>query len=181
MAVPSSKNINVKSINLYLFDSFLYRIIILIIKINFQKVKKRNDLPYCDFLVRYSFEIKNESKITMIVNKTKNKKNDNNIIIRNYFIITLITILLLNKICQIKSNFLLNLFHFQNSKITLKIKGIGDSIIFGNESSGSFKGINYLKEIYINGNKQDKIEYKYYFNQTDNFVNLIWFDYIKDY
>jgi len=180
MAVPSSKKINVKSINLYLFDSFLYRIIILVIKINFQKFKKRNDLSYCDFRVRYSFEIKNESKITIIVNKTKNKKNDNNIIFRNYFIIILITFLLLNKICQIKSNFLLNLFHFQDSKITLKIKGIGDSIIFGNESSGSFKGINYLKEIYINGNKQDKIEYKYYFNQTNNFVDLIWFDYIKD-
>ena len=125
MAVPSSKNINVKSINLYLFDSFLYRIIILIIKIKFQKVKKPNGLPYCDFRVRYSFEIKNESKITMIVNKTKkinNDKNDNNIIFRNYFIITLITFLLLNIFCQIKSNFLLNLFHFQDSKFKNNFK-----------------------------------------------------------
>ena len=68
----------------------------------------------------------------------------------------------------------MNLFIFYDSIITLKIKGIGDSIIFGNETGQNFQDINYLKEVYINGNRQDKIEYKYNFNQTLNFVELIW-------
>ena len=33
--------------------------------------------------------------------------------------------------------------------------------------------MNYIKEIYINGNKGDNISKSYYFNQTYNFVELI--------
>ena len=33
--------------------------------------------------------------------------------------------------------------------------------------------MNYIKEIYINGNKQNNISKSYYFNQTYNFVELI--------
>ena len=64
--------------------------------------------------------------------------------------------------------------------MTLKIRGIGESIIFGNETTKHFRDINYLKEVYINGNKQDKIEYKYNFNQTINFVELFWDDNINN-
>ena len=144
-------------------------------------------MPFCK---NGLFEEKNESKITKIIKEIKNINNDysqikenqiqkikkninnNNIIIINYLIIILIKIIILYLLSKIKSNILFNLLYFQNSKITLKIKGIGDSILFGN-GNGIFTGINYLKEVYINGNKQDTIEYKYYFNQTDNFVVLI--------
>ena len=68
----------------------------------------------------------------------------------------------------------------KNSKITLKIKGIGINTILGNETNVNFKSINYLNEVYINGNRQDKIEYKYDFNETNNFIELIWDDNIND-
>ncbi len=111
-----------------------------------------------------------ENKILKIKNNKKNKHSK----INNYIIIRLIKFIIINIFCQIKSNMSFDLFHFQNSKITLKIKGIGDNTILGNESSGHFTGINFLKEVYINGIKQDEIEYQYYFNQSDNFVELAW-------
>ena len=43
----------------------------------------------------------------------------------------------------------------------------------------AFQNIKYLNNVYINGNKQDTIEYKYNFNQTNNFVELIWDDNIN--
>ena len=121
------------------------------------------------------FEIKNESKIIMIIKEIKKIKNDNNkikknqiqkiknnineknIIIRNYLIINLIKFIIIDIFLKIKNNILLDLFHFHNSKIELKIKGIGDSIIFGNERYCNFTGINYLKEVYINGNKKNTV------------------------
>ena len=61
------------------------------------------------------------------------------------------------------------------SKISLKIKGTGQYSILGNY----FEGINYIKEIYINGINQTTIIKSYIFNQTDNFVELILDDYIS--
>ena len=63
----------------------------------------------------------------------------------------------------------------KDSKISLKIKRIGKYCILGNLGY-KFKGINYLKDVYINEIRQDTREYDYYFNQTDNFVELIWND-----
>ena len=72
-------------------------------------------------------------------------------------------------------------FGFSDSKITLIIKGIGESTILGNKTYyNSFKGINYLKEVKINRCKQDLIEYRYNFNKTDNSVELIWDDNITN-
>ena len=67
-----------------------------------------------------------------------------------------------------------DLYKLQYSKITLKIKGIGYNTILGDGTKYNFSRINYPKKIIINGNKKDLIEYKYYFNQTDNIVELIW-------
>ena len=53
-------------------------------------------------------------------------------------------------------------YYFHYSKISLKIKGMGENNILGVKNVYSF--INYLKEVYINGNKEDVIQYKYYFN-----------------
>ena len=69
-----------------------------------------------------------------------------------------------------------NNFDLKLSKIFLKIKGEGEIAILGNLSPYKFKGKKYLKEVFINGEKQNSIEYKYIFNQTDNFVELIWND-----
>ena len=112
------------------------------------------------------------------IKKRKININDNNEIIINYIMITLIKFIYI--LCPIKSKKLLDLFYFQNSKITLKIKGIGINTILGNETNENFKRINFLNEVYINGNKQDKIEYKYNFNETNNFIELIWNDNIND-
>ena len=82
----------------------------------------------------------------------------------------------MNIFYQIKPNILINSFNFKSSKITLKIKGIGESNILGNEEIKKFQNINYLKEIKINGKIQDEIKYNYYFNKKDNYVELIWSD-----
>ena len=120
-------------------------------------------------------KIKNDNN-KIKVNKIKNRNtniNNYNIIIRKCLKITLIKSIIINIFCR---NIILNLFYFRNSKITLKIKGVGESQILGNDTIQNFKDLKYLKEIFINGIKQDKIEYKYSFNQTVNFVELIWDD-----
>ena len=81
---------------------------------------------------------------------------------------------------QIQGN-IFDLFYFQYlSNITLKIKGIGNNNIFNTETSSYCKGFNYPDEVIINGNKEKNINNKYYFNQTDNFVELIWNDSINN-
>ena len=58
------------------------------------------------------------------------------------------------------------------SNITLKMRGIGYKKIFRNTTY--FKEAYYPKEVYINGEKQNTLNYTYYFNQTDNIVELFW-------
>ena len=91
--------------------------------------------------------------------------------------ITLIKSIIINIFCR---NIILNLFYFRNSKITLKIIGIGESKILRNDTPYNFKGFNYLKEVFINEKKQNTIDYKYYLNETVNFVELIWDDNINN-
>ena len=93
--------------------------------------------------------------------------------IRNYIII--IATIIINMFRQINNN-IFDLFYFQYSKITLKIQGIGNNYILGNYGTSRFQGIEYRKEVYINGNIQNTKGYSYNFNQSDNFVELIWDD-----
>ena len=65
---------------------------------------------------------------------------------------------------------------FQNSKIALKVKGIGENVIL----NSNYQNKNYLKEVFINREKKNIVAYKYQFNQTENFVELIWNDYINN-
>ena len=70
-----------------------------------------------------------------------------------------------------------NSFYFQLSKISLKIKFIGNKAILGNIIyDDHFGNINYLKKVYINGKLQDTIASEYYFDKEVNFVELIWND-----
>ena len=129
-------------------------------------------------------ELKNVKKIferstynLILNNKRKTRKNKllENIIKNNIFILIIIIRFLLFKILFIKAKNNKNILnHNKDSKISLKIKGIGESAILGNEGDLNFSGINYLKEVYINENKQETIDNRYYFNQTDNYVELIW-------
>ena len=64
--------------------------------------------------------------------------------------------------------------------ITLKITGNGNKTILGFYSESiKFKRENFPKHIYINNERQTELMYKYYFNQSDNLVELIWEDKIS--
>ena len=65
-----------------------------------------------------------------------------------------------------------HIFQLSISNITLKIKGKGYNKIFS--SYEGFQNYYYPSEIYINGNKQNNINHTYYFNDTHNYVELIW-------
>ena len=83
---------------------------------------------------------------------------------------------MMNLFIEIYPNNKLILLGLNSSNITLKVKGIGYNHILGYAPEvNCFFGKNYYpNEIYINGNKQDKVNYIYYFNQSDNVVDLIW-------
>ena len=65
----------------------------------------------------------------------------------------------------------LNIIELYFSKIKLIIKGVGPKYVIGK----GFEEIYYPNEIYINGNKQEIVSYNYTLNQTENFVELIWY------
>ena len=138
-------------------------------------------------------KIRNKTKMNMIIIKNRNIHNDydkennsyqkkikhfNNSskkIIIHYIIIIFIKTIIINIFRQINNNKIFDLFYFQDSKITLKIKGIGYHNLFGNEIENNFTGINHLKVVKING-KEKEIAYKYHFNEEYNNVELIWDD-----
>ena len=132
--------------------------------------------------IKGNSEDKNKTKNNLI-NKRKNKTKYNNIKIRYYKITNLIKFIIVNIYFQIKHNIQLELssFHY-SSKITLKIKGKGDKNIFGitKYEYGTFSESNYPKEVKINGNKQNHTDFKWNFDQNENFVELIWDTNIKD-
>ena len=108
------------------------------------------------------------------------KKRINNITrkyINNNFNILLIiinSIIITKLLCRTISIY--DFVFFQDSKITLKVKGIGENVIL----NSNYQNKNYLKEVFINGEKKNIVTYKYQFNQTENFVELIWNDYINN-
>ena len=118
--------------------------------------------------------------IKKIINQKKIKKDKINIKKRNNikininfiiaYIIELLIILDLNNQTESKD------IIFKDSKIYLKIKGKGENTILGNMTGFNFERINHLKYVFINEKQQNSIEYKYYFNKTDNFVELIFDD-----
>ena len=79
--------------------------------------------------------------------------------------------MIINLFIQISSNN--NLFGLQFSNVTLRIKGTGTKNVFSSNVE-EFPTENYPNIVYINGNKQDTVNYSYTFNQSDNYVELIW-------
>ena len=74
----------------------------------------------------------------------------------------------------------LTLIEFRSSNITLKIKGTGYRKVLGKTSDSLYFDSNYYpNEIYI-GEKQNVINYTYYFNETDNYVLMVWHNTINN-
>ena len=94
-----------------------------IFEINYDSTKTMTNKDKNKINIDYNDAKKNQIK------KRKNNLIGNNTILRNYIIFTLIRSIILNIFSQ---NILFDLFKFQDSKITLRIKGIGESILFGN-------------------------------------------------
>ena len=191
-------------INLYRFDDILIYVIIIVtiiklLKFQILKRKKKSKEERANivskgtnnlfFYKNKNLEVKNKSTITHIEMKNKKLKINNNRIKENQIMIninyintmiikyikfSLIKSIIINSFCNRKSNILFDLLNFQESKITLKIKGIGYHSLFCNEIKYNFSKINYLKNVIINGKTQNEITYEYYFDQTNNNVELIW-------
>ena len=110
--------------------------------------------------------------------KEKNVKITTNNGIKNYInnnlTIIIMKLLILINIFNFSKNIKLGFHFFQYSNISLKIKGIGEKAILG------FNSHNFPKDIYINGEKQNNIYYKYFFNRTDNYVEIIFDDNLVD-
>ena len=107
-----------------------------------------------------------------------NSKIRNIIRKRNCSSIFIINFIIINLFIRAISN-IFDYFYAKDSKITLKVKGIGYSYIFGNATNYYFKNISYLNEVRVNGNIQETIDFRYYFDQEDNTVELIWNEEIK--
>ena len=80
--------------------------------------------------------------------------------------------IIINTLINTLTNHFNYIFLSHLSNITLRINGIGYNKIFG--SKDHFYSQYYPNEVYINGKKQDKVNYTYYFNDTDNYVQLKW-------
>ena len=96
----------------------------------------------------------------------------------NYFKYDYFILILINAINLI---FLTDKSYFQymhSSYITLKVKGTGYRQVFCQKLS-DFDTVYYPNEIYINDEKQDSINHSYLFNQTYNYVKLIWYNNIN--
>ena len=131
--------------------------------ISFENVNKSN---------KYS-NSKEQSQIKIEYNKIReNSLNINIIKYRNHIIIFKF-LLLIDLFIQILPACIFDMMNLNLSKITLNIKGIGYKSIFFHNTT--FFAINYYPdEVYINGDKQSEVNFSYNFNQTNNFVELIW-------
>ena len=123
-------------------------------------LKKASKIP--NKIIR-KFVLKHKKNIK-IKNKAYFKNNIITIILYFLIMISIIKILSTNNLC-INSQF---------SKISLKVNGTGNKNILGYAEDFQFDPNFFPDDIYINGERQPQITYFYNFNQTDNYVELIW-------
>ena len=129
----------------------------------------------------YKNNRKNYNYIEIMINRrNKRKKNlmGNKIHLIN-FIEILHYIMLLNSYFYFFINNKFSNIQYQSNKITLKIKGIGIKNIFASSIYG-YKTEYYPNEVYINGFRQNNVTPTYNLNQTDNFIELLWYELNKD-
>ena len=131
---------------------------------NIYREKEKKEQIYC---TNYKYNIIYANNKNRIENKIK--------IFQSKIYNTIIKlVLMINLIIQKSISNKSNLLEYNFSNITLKIKGIGHRNILGNVKRFQFNSSNYPNEVYINGDKQNLITHEYYFNYTDNTVELIW-------
>ena len=191
-------NISLYGKNILIFI-FIFYISIVLLKSNLMKMKKIELKKTClksykkniglfeiNYPSKIIYQIKEYKELTKInfqlkekVEKNKKKKALKNFISDNNYIVKFIIKLLIINIFSIIKSFKLNINYFRFSKITLKINGVGDINILGNNGYFKFDGITYLEEVYINGIKNDTIGRTYYLNETENLIELIWNDEIN--
>ena len=113
--------------------------------------------------------------IRMSQTKLRQKKIEYNNKLFNVVNIIIIKLLLVLNFIQILSKNKFSLIQYNISKITLKVKGIGTKIIFGNFSTNYFPN-----KVLINEVLQKAVNYSYYFPKLENKVELIWNNTIKN-
>ena len=120
-----------------------------------------------------SNELHDNNNIIKMQEKNRKYNIKQNNITKNDLILTFITliksIILINLLYKAKST-ILNQCLSLNSKITLKVKGIGENKILGNYFN------DYIDSIYINENRQETISQQYNFDQNENSVEIIFKD-----
>ena len=105
---------------------------------------------------------------------------DNNRFYKYYFAIFIFNLLIIiNLFNRTKSNNF-HFYYLHYSKISLKTKGRDTYNIFGEGTKYSFSGTNYITEVRINENKEEKVDKSYYFNQNANSVEIFLFDNITN-
>ena len=87
--------------------------------------------------------------------------------------INIIVLLIAINFFRILTHNKFHLIDLKFSKITLKVKGIGNKTVFTNDSN-FISNSNLPDKIVINNEEQITIYNSYYFNLTDNIVELIW-------
>ena len=98
---------------------------------------------------------------------------------RKYKIVAIIHFLIIiNLLTEILSNNILLMIESNFSKISLIIKGTGEQNVFGSNSQ-YYKVSDNPKEVHINNVTQEFVNYSYYFEQEENYVELIWDKNIK--
>ena len=142
-----------------------------------QNVMKKNKNIYINKETHTNItNISNAFSLREIKSNSKIKRNVN-IIFENKYMKLFILINLFYQILSIKKT---NFLEINFSNITLKLKGIGQHQIMGDlRENYAFLKAYYPNYIYINGEIQNIVNYSYYFNQTDNLVQLVWNDAIN--
>ena len=139
------------------------------------KIKKEKLISDKKGIIRLNYnndsKMKNNSKKNEI-DKIKNYTTHYNRIKNRKYLLVINFLTIANLFIQILAINKYTLYKL--SKVKLKIKGVGDKEIYNRQIQ---KKPNI---IIINGNQQDKIKTTYYFNQTENYVELIWNDEITN-
>ena len=123
--------------------------------------------------------LQNKSKKSINITYTKNNnKIKNGVHLKFNEIIIIKLIILINIFQSINNNKYRKFETYNFANITLKVKGIGFSNIFSPGDSICpdcyFDSQYFPDEVLINGRKQDIVNYSFYFDKSENTVELKW-------
>ena len=127
-------------------------------------------------IISFSKELDKETTSCIISKYTKEKTKEKKFWNKNKYKdlrVAIKFIISLNIFFPILSSNISDVGIFNFSTITLKIRGIGPKNIFCEENL-YFEEDYYPDEVYINGIRQNIVNYSYYFDQVENYVDLIW-------